>query len=224
MPPIPFDSVARLPAPGDNIAIATRRVTAGTQIKFGMDAIILSHTLLLGHRFAVRSIVEGEALLSWGQTFGAATKPIFPGDYVINADVLKELGRRALDFDLPSEPNFQNDLEDYHFDEANFHPAAPLERYADKRTFMGYQRTGGRGVGTRNSVVLLGTTALTGGFVRQLEGHLQDRLSVFHNIDGIVAVAHTEGGHSRANNQELLLRTLAGFIVHPNTSRSSHRR
>src|SRR5690606_5666671 len=36
------------------------------------------------------------------------------------------------------------------------------------------------------------------------------------HIDGIVAVAHTEGGHGEANNQDLLLRTLAGFVVHPN--------
>ena len=35
--------------------------------------------------------------------------------------------------------------------------------------------------------------------------------------DGVVAVAHTEGaGPEPLNNRELLLRTLAGFMVHPN--------
>ena len=35
-------------------------------------------------------------------------------------------------------------------------------------------------------------------------------------MDGIVPVAHTEGGHQNLNNRELLLRTLAGFMTHPN--------
>ena len=38
----------------------------------------------------------------------------------------------------------------------------------------------------------------------------------FSNIDGIVAVAHTEGGHDNPNNTDPVLRTLAGFITHPN--------
>ena len=39
----------------------------------------------------------------------------------------------------------------------------------------------------------------------------------FNNIDKIVAVAHTEGGNlTRPNNIDLLLRTLAGLIVHSN--------
>ena len=38
----------------------------------------------------------------------------------------------------------------------------------------------------------------------------------YPNIDGIVAVGHTEGGHERPNNLDLLLRTLAGFMVNPN--------
>ena len=37
------------------------------------------------------------------------------------------------------------------------------------------------------------------------------------NIDGVIAVAHTEGGEGRTpNNLDMLLRTLAGFMVHPN--------
>ena len=38
----------------------------------------------------------------------------------------------------------------------------------------------------------------------------------YENIDGIVCVAHTEGGEERTpNNLELLLRTLSGFVVNP---------
>jgi altronate dehydratase len=36
-------------------------------------------------------------------------------------------------------------------------------------------------------------------------------------VSGVVAVSHTEGGEEKVpNNLELLLRTLSGFVVHPN--------
>ena len=39
------------------------------------------------------------------------------------------------------------------------------------------------------------------------------------NVDGVVAVAHTEGGgQDTPNNREFLLRSLAGFVVHSNTA------
>ena len=39
----------------------------------------------------------------------------------------------------------------------------------------------------------------------------------YENVDGIVCVAHTEGGEERTpNNLDLLLGTLSGFMVNPN--------
>ena len=211
-----FEDVARLPVPDDNVAIAIKVIEPGTKVSYGDATLTISHTVLVGHRFAIQDIAIGEPLFSWAQTFGIATKPIKAGEYVVNTDVLKELGRRSLDMSLPDEANFQNDLEHYQFDEAAFTPATPLPRYDEVKTFMGYPREGERGVGTRNNIILLGTTSLVSGFVRKLETRLKDKVADYPNIDGIVAVAHTEGGHGKSNNEDLLLRTLAGFIVHPN--------
>jgi len=77
---------------------------------------------------------------------------------------------------------------------------------------MGYKRDTGRGIGTRNMVALLGTSSLVSGYVRQTEIRLKGRNLAYPNVEGIVAVTHTEGGHGKAKNQELVLRTLAGFI------------
>lgn len=215
---VPFEAVARLPASADNVAIATRTLSAGTRIQYGAAVLTVSHTVLLGHRFAVRPVAMGEALRSWEQTFGLAIQPIGAGDYICNVDVLGELQRRTLNIDLPASANFQNELEPYHFDEIAFQPAAPLPRYAEVPSFMGYLRGGGRGVGTRNTIILLATSSVCSGFVRTLETRLKDQVAAHPTIDGVVAIAHTEGGHGHANNQELLLRTLAGFGVHPNVS------
>ena len=214
--PLPFDEVARLPLPGDNVAIATRTLPAGTQIERGGRILTLDYTALEGHRFAVSPIAEGGPLLSWELPFGLATRPIAPGEYVRNAEMLDALRVRALDFDLPDEPNFADHVQPYLLDTAAFRPGAHLPRYAQERHFEGYARSGGRGVGTRNMIILLGTSSRTGGFVRQLEARLAGVAAGYGNIDGIVAVAHTEGGHDNPNNTESVLRTLAGFVVHPN--------
>ncbi|MCA0453695.1 MAG: UxaA family hydrolase [Chloroflexi bacterium] len=213
-----FETVGRLPHPQDNVAIATRRLDAGTLIQLDDSEFVMSDTLLEGHRFAVRPISKGEFLLSWAQPFGLATVDIAPGTYIRNQGVLRELSRRPIDFTLPSEPNFDDEIPPFVFDEKGFQPTPPLMLYPDRdqRTFMGYPRVAERGVGTRNMIVLLGTSALTGGFVRALETRLQAFVGRYPNIDGIVAVAHTEGGHDQPNNRELLLRTLAGFMVNPN--------
>jgi altronate dehydratase len=60
------------------------------------------------------------------------------------------------------------------------------------------------------------TSRLTG-FVRALELEMNGIADAYENIDGIVCVAHTEGGEERTpNNLDLLLRTLSGFMVNPN--------
>lgn len=215
----PFASVARLPAPGDNVAMAVRRLEAGLLVE--MDGVVraLPHTVLEGHRFAVRAIAPGEALLSWGLPFGHALARILAGDYLCNASILEALAARRLDIRLPDRPNFADHLARFCFDETGFRAAAPVVPVppAERRTFAGFRRAGRRGVGTRNVVVVLGTTSRTASFARQLAARLQPLARRHPQIDGIVAVAHTEGGGvAEPNNADEMLRALAGFMAHPN--------
>lgn len=210
------NELGRLPVPSDNCAIAIRDLPAGTAVDFGGGSYSLSHHVLEGHRFAIRKIGRGERLTSWGQRFGIALRDIAAGEYVINEPIQVELARRDLDFVIPKQPNFDNMILAYEFDESAFRPAPPLPRYDDERSFMGYPREGGRGVGTRNMIVVLGTSSMVAGFVRTLTQMTASMADSYDNVDGIVPVAHTEGGHRDPNNREVLLRTLAGFMAHPN--------
>ena len=214
--PVPLDAVARLPQDADNVAIATRRLEAGLTIEHEGQHFTLDTTILVGHRFAIEPIAAGDPLLSWGLPFGVATRPIAPGQYVCNAGMIEALGQRALDFTIPQQPNFQDRIIPYKVDEETFRPGQQVEPYNEERTFLGFSRAGGRGVGTRNTIVILGTTSSTAAFARSLAQALQPA-APFPGFDGIVAIAHTEGsGYERLNNRDFVLRTLAGLIVHPN--------
>src|SRR5579859_6573345 len=218
----PFENVARLPAPGDNAAIALRTLPAGQRMALAGGEIALAQGVLLGHRFAVRGLAPGQQLLSWGLPFGVTLRGILPADYLCNAATLEALSVRPLPFALPAEPNFRDldpALDDaFLLDEARFQPGHQVPLAAAPRTFAGYGRGPARGAGTRNMIVLLGVTSRVSSFVRLLETRLKGlAASTGGGLDGIVAVAHTEGaGAEPLNNAELLLRTLAGFMVHPN--------
>lgn len=212
-----FDSVARLAGAGDNVAIATRRLEQGSVIDGPAGSLTLSHPVLEGHRFAVQAIAEGEALDSWGLPFGVATRDIAPGEYVCNRSMLEALSLRQLELTLPVEPNFADRTEPYRLDTHPVKPAEQVARYPQPRTFSGYRRSDSRGVGTRNHLVLLATSSRTNAHVKQLEARSSHLVERYPKLDGIVAVTHTEGGsETQPNNLELVLRTLAGFMVHPN--------
>ena len=212
-----FHEVARLPAPGDNVAIASRRLEAGSEVVSGTERFRLSHTLLVGHRFARQPIHSGAVLLSWGLPFGYASRDITPGTYVCNPRILEALHGRNVDFELPTEANFTDRITPYVLDEAHFRPGTQVARYEEPGTFLGYPRAGARGVGTRNFVVILGTSSRTASYARALEDRLRGLAADCASVDGIVAVTHTEGGGSeQPNNLDYVLRTLSGFVVHPN--------
>ncbi|MSU70582.1 MAG: altronate hydrolase [Opitutaceae bacterium] len=217
--PLEFAAACRLTATGDNVAVAVRRLEAGTAILHERVVRTLSHTVLEGHRFAVRPIAAGGSLLSWGLPFGVALTPIAPGDYVCNQSMLAALSIRHTGANLPAKPNFTDRLEPFLLDESSFRPGQPVELAQTGRTFAGYRRPGRRGVGTRNFIVILGTTSRTASYARQLAARLQPLARVHPGIDGIVAIAHTEGdGPGPPNNAAEILRALAGFVVHPNVA------
>jgi len=212
-----FEDVGRVPATGDNVAIATRRLEAGTAISYGERRWSLSHTVLEGHRFVLEPVSAGEPLLSWNLPFGIATRDLAPGDYVCNEKILRALAERDVDFELPVEANFEDHIRTYEFDVASFRPGEQVSRVQEAGTFTGYRRPGARGVGTRNFIIVLAATSDAAAFAEAVASRFADVKERFENIDGVVAVTHTEGGGAhRPNNLDFVLRTLAGFIVHDN--------
>lgn len=220
-PTLRFASIARLPSPKDNAAIAVRRIDPATRIELPDGSHAKTrHTILPGHRFAVRKIAAGEPLTSWGMPFGEAIRPIAPGEYLCNALTLESLGRRDLDtVQLPETPCFRDPPAGAPAPPCRWQPSAQVPPVRNAGHFLGYDRGPRRGAGTRNYIVLLGTSARTAGLVESLAQRLAAEIGTVPGLDGIVPVAHTEGATAhRPNNETEVLRTLAGFICHPNVA------
>ena len=138
------------------------RGAALTQLPSGGSELTLSVAVLEGHRFALVPIAAGALLLSWGEPFGKALAPIAPGEWVRNAKALHELRRRAVDSAHGAHANFVDFTKQPTLTRDGFAPGVrrPL-RPQLAPGFDGFVRSAGRGVGTRNMCVVVGTTSHT---------------------------------------------------------------
>lgn len=207
-----FDEIGVLPEPGDNVAISSRRLEAGTQIDFAGTPVTLPHTVLEGHRFVARPVATGEPLLSWHTPFARALRDLAVGDYVCTPTSLAAVSARGVE-GLPAEPSAKNEpLDPYELDESALNLGQQVTSVEQPGSFLGFPREQGP-AGTRNHVVLLATSSSSSGFVTELAR----RFDGAEGFDGVVPVAHTEGGEEGTpNNLHILLATLAGFALNPN--------
>ncbi len=207
-----FDEIGVLPEPGDNVAISSRRLDAGTVIDFAGTPVTLPNTVLEGHRFVARPVATGESLLSWNTPFARALRDLDVGDYVCTPTSLAAVSARGVE-GLPAEPSAENEpLDPYEFDESALNLGQQVTSVEQPGTFLGYPREQGP-AGTRNHIVLMATSSRSSGFVTELA----QRFDGAEGFDGVVPVAHTEGGEDGTpNNLHFLLATLAGFALNPN--------
>ena len=209
-----FARVAVLTEPGDNVAIVTRDLEPGTRLQRGDREIVVAHRVLEGHRVVVDPIPDGQPLLSWSTPFARAHGDLAPGDYVCTPTSLEALRARGVP-DLPASHTAVNEpLTPYRLDESSLRLGEQVEPVARPGTFLGYARPHGP-AGTRNFVVVVGTTSRSAAFVTELARRLSRESHP--GVDGVVPVAHTEAGEDeRPNNATFVLAVLAGFLGHPN--------
>jgi mutator protein MutT len=217
--PLPLPAVSRLPAPGDNVAIAIRRLEAGEVLALPDGPRPLAAHRAGGsplcrerHRSGSRAALVGPAL----RARAAADRRRRLREQRVDAH---GAGRAAVARGraCPPRPTSKT-ASSLPPRRSHVPPRRRRSRASPRpRTFAGYRRPGRRGVGTRNTIVILGTTSRTASFARQLAARLQPLARMHPGVDGIVAIAHTEGGGpaSRTTPPRSCARS-AGFIVHPN--------
>ena len=183
----------------DQAGIAKEDIPSGTNLKYNGSLIEIKDFIKAGHRFAVADIKEGEFVRQYGYPFGQS-KGILKGEAItsMNIDnVLPEIDLK--DFSGPCKTTFE-------------------EKYLN-RTFSGFIRKNGV-VGTRNYYLVVPTSMCVSETALQVSLSLDNNenvLNEYSNIDGVVAIPHTEGCGCASNFQiDRFLRVLKGYVGHPN--------
>jgi altronate hydrolase len=180
----------------DNVVVAVDPVEPGGVVE-GVAAV---NRVPRGHKMAVAPIAEGEPVRKFGQIIGFASRPIAPGEWVHEHNVVMH------DF-----------ARDYRFaEEARDEPVLPI---AQQATFEGYRRANGK-VGTRNYIGILTSVNCSATVARYiaLEVERSGMLDDYPNIDGVIPLVHGGGCalDVKGEGYEVLKRTQWGYATNPN--------
>jgi len=181
--------------PLDNVAIARVPLSPGRLVRVGNRDLTVRDHIPAGHKMALMTIEAGTFVLRYGQPLGRARRLIEAGEHV---------HRHNLGFDDP--------VKEYEWPAGE--PSAPPP--PDPRpVFEGYARPDGR-VGTRNYIAVVAASNCAAHVVEQAARRFEGR-TLPRWIDGVAAFPHEHGcAGVRGRDGELLRRTLAGVMDHPN--------
>jgi len=184
----------------DQVAVAKEDIPAGTVLEYNGSAVKTVVIIKKGHRFALSDIKEGEFIRQYGFPF-AQSMGISKGDLIEISNIKNVLpvDKDGADYKKPKETILK------------------LEYSA--RTFLGYGRKDGK-IGTRNYYLIVPTSMCSSETALQVALKLEsgmDILKNYSNIDGIVAIPHTEGcGCDSGLQIDRLINVLKGYVRHPN--------
>jgi altronate hydrolase len=205
MAPVPLSRVAVRLRSEDNVAVAARPLTLGTEIDVSGKTITLDRRIGMGHKIALCPIRSGEAVLKYGQIIGFAGCDIAPGSLVHVHNVRADAFER-----------------DYAF--CRDRPPSPPQ--AEPRYFSGFDRGSDRSdhrrYGTRNYLAIISTVNCSASTSKYIAERIRARnlLADFPNVDGILPIVHKQGCAMQFDGPDhnQLDRTLAGFAKHPNVA------
>jgi altronate hydrolase len=183
----------------DNVLIAREPLALGQQIEVGGNGVRMRAQIPAGHKVASTRIARGEQVRKYDTVIGLAARDIEPGDHVHSHNI------QFIEYDR--DPGFGLDVRpvDYVPD-------------AERASFMGIVRPDGR-VGTRNFIGLFSSVNCSATVIKKIaEWFTPERLKDYPNVDGVVAFAQTSGCgmSSPSYHFDVLRRTIAGYVRHPN--------
>lgn len=183
----------------DNVAIARELLSLGRQIRIDGSLVSMRAQVTPGHKVAIAPIKAGEPVRKYNTVIGVAGRDIALGEHVHLHNL------KLVDFDR--DPGFCKDVLPI-----NYVPAA------ERATFMGIVRPEGQ-VGTRNFIGIFSSVNCSSTVAHHIAAYFTpERLAAYPNVDGVVAFAQPSGCgmSSPSPHFDLLQRTIAGYVRHPN--------
>jgi altronate hydrolase len=183
----------------DNVLIAKAQLSLGQQIDIGGATVRLRAQVPAGHKVAASAIAQGEPVRKYDTIIGFASRDIEAGEHVHSHNIeLREYER---------DPGFGLDVRP-----VDYVPEA------ERATFMGIVRPDGQ-VGTRNFIGIFSSVNCSATAIKKIaEWFTPERMADYPNVDGVVAFAQTSGCgmSSPSYHFDVLRRTIAGYVRHPN--------
>lgn len=159
--------------PKDNVAI----VANSTGLKRGaivLDGVVLEEDIPMGHKVALQTLNEGDAVIRYGQTIGFTSKTIEKGSWINESNI-----------NLPQPPR----LEEILYNKKSYPVTELLEDY----TFQGYKNPDGS-VGTKNVLGITTSVQCVAGITSFIENKIRkELLPLYPNVDDVVAFNHSYG-------------------------------
>ncbi|MCS1411859.1 MAG: Galactarate dehydratase (L-threo-forming) [Verrucomicrobia subdivision 3 bacterium] len=185
--------------PDDNVAVLKSTLKAGAELAFQGQRVVCRQTIPAGHKIALSSLDQGEALIKYGQKIGFAKTTIQRGDHVHTQNVAMEDFGRDYQFCVDYEP-------------VKFVPES------DQQTFQGFERADGK-AGTRNYITVISSVNCSASVSKYVAERFRtpEFQREYSNVDGVIAVTHKSGCSLLPSEPlAMLQRVLAGMARHPN--------
>ena len=181
--------------PLDDVFISRQQLLGGATL----EGLTLKGLVPPGHKVAARNIAVGEPVRRYNQIIGFASRTIQRGEHVHTHNLVMGDFERDYAFGSDVKPE-------------------PVRKEA---TFMGIRRADGR-VATRNYIGILSSVNCSATVARAIAdhfaGHVNQALSDFPHVDGVVALTHGTGCGMATEGlgMQILERTLSGYATHAN--------
>ena len=177
----------------DNVAVALKPIAQGTTIDVAGTSVTMLEDIPQGHKFAVKPIKKGDAVIKYGFRIGYAQADVEVGGWIHTHNLKTALG----------------ELLDYTYNPEGHKDVEPT----DEAYFEGYMRENGK-VGVRNEVWIIPTVGCVNSIARAIEATA--RLNKPEGVDEVVAFTHPYGCSQTTEDQENTRTVLADLINHPN--------
>lgn len=177
----------------DNVAVALKPIAKGTTVDVAGTSVTTLEDIPQGHKFAIKPIKKGDAVVKYGFRIGYAQADVEVGGWIHTHNLKTALG----------------ELLDYTYNPEGHKDVEPTE----EAYFEGYMRENGK-VGVRNEVWIIPTVGCVNSIARAIEATA--RLNKPEGVDEVVAFTHPYGCSQTTEDQENTRTVLADLINHPN--------
>lgn len=178
----------------DNVAVALKPIAKGTSLDVAGVTVVTVEDIPQGHKFAIKPISKGDAVIKYGFSIGNAQEDVEVGAWIHTHNVKTGLG----------------DLLEY-----TYNPTGVDVETTEEAYFDGYVRGNGK-YGVRNEVWIIPTVGCVNSVAKSIEAKAREMLKDFPNVEEVVAFTHPYGCSQMDNDQENTRKILADLINHPN--------